>query len=677
MTTRTCPKCGATIPRGRASCPRCLLELSRTPPSPEEPSDAPSEPAPSRRSPPPTPAELAADFPQFEVLELVGQGGMGCVYRARHRQLDRLVALKILAPGTEDDARFEERFLREARALARLDHPGIVRVHDFGRAGSRWFLAMEFVEGTTLRALLREGRITASVALDIVPQLCDALQYAHDEGVVHRDIKPENVLVDAQGRVKIADFGLAKLVGSAEAAGAHTRSDQVMGTPHYMAPEQATSSRDVDHRADIYSLGVVFYEMLTGELPIGRFEAPSKRAHVDARLDGIVLKSLERAPELRYQQAVEVGTDVTDLATHDANAATGPATPVRSPDEGARPRSPSTADSAPTARGTSARDGFALLGWTLAILAAWCFFWMSFGEASALFALPMISVLVLWFVRRAAAPNARSLRFGAAFLLHAFGCVAFAVHMVHRWETSTPDYETAHAWADWRALGADHARNVAAEMIAMGPAADYRVQTVSGTHAGWWPVFEQGHWSLVAVAAWLAAAGVLFARSNRWNWSELLHATLVLVGISSLTGWLAVVRVPIGTTAQRVAIVDRVDAPTTIERAARTIESFADEQRFDTRLVTEWKVVHGEPGWNSGRALQYVIEDAAPWRRWSFDMLRGPQRRTPRISVFVVETGRSDARIEVDLGALATEPEGRAAAWRALAAELVVGLTGR
>ena len=679
MTTRTCPKCGASIPENRASCPRCLLELSRSPARSEELTGAPSEPASSRRTPPPTPAELAADFAQFEVLDLVGQGGMGCVYRARHRQLDRMVALKILAPGTEDDARFEERFLREARALARLDHPGIVRVHDFGRAGARWFLAMEFVEGTTLRELLRGARLTPRAALEIVPQLCDALQYAHDEGVVHRDIKPENVLVDTRGRVKIADFGLAKLVRSADELGPRTRSDLVMGTPHYMAPEQATSSRDVDHRADIYSLGVVFYEMLTGELPIGRFEAPSKRAHIDERLDRIVLKSLERAPELRYQHAVEVGTDVAGLAASDANAGPEASAPRAGPGD-ANPRVGAQAavqDATSTSRARSAREALALLGWLAAILAAWLVFWLSLEGVFAVVALPAVSVLVLAFVRRHAAPKARPLRFSAAFLLHALGCLAFAVHRVHRWEGSTPDYENMHVWSDWRAFGKSHARSVAAEVIGTGAASDYRAQTLTETHWGWWPLFEQEHWALVAIALWLTAAAGLFVRHNRWSWSELVRPALVFVGVSTLTAWLAVERIPIGSTARRVEIADRADAPATIEHARQAIERFADDQGFDTRLVTQWKVVNVTQGFESGRVLQYVLEDPAPWRRWSFDVVRGPRRETPRMSIFVFECGRFDSRIEVNLGALAAEPEERVAAWRALAAQFLDGLRRR
>jgi hypothetical protein len=150
-------------------------------------------------------------------------------------------------------------------------------------------------------------------ALRIVPQLCDALQFAHDEGIVHRDIKPENILIDRRGRVKVADFGLAKLLGTAADTGL-TATRQVMGTLHYMAPEQLAGTRDIDHRADIYSLGVTFYEMLTGELPLGRFPPPSRTPGVDERLDAVVLRALERAPAERFQQASEVKTQIESIA---------------------------------------------------------------------------------------------------------------------------------------------------------------------------------------------------------------------------------------------------------------------------------------------------------------------------------------------------------------------------
>src|SRR5262249_33439919 len=152
-----------------------------------------------------------------------------------------------------------------------------------------YYLLMEFVDGVNLRQLIRTGKLPPQEALKIVPQVCEALQFAHDEGVVHRDIKPENILLDKKGRVKIADFGIAKMLGRKPAEYTLTGPWQVVGTLHYMAPEQMEKPLTVDHRADIYSLGVVFYEMLTGELPLGRFVPPSQKVQVDIRLDEVVL----------------------------------------------------------------------------------------------------------------------------------------------------------------------------------------------------------------------------------------------------------------------------------------------------------------------------------------------------------------------------------------------------
>jgi len=265
---------------------------------------------------PPTPQDLSAHFPQLEILEFVGSGGMGAVYKARQLHLDRIVALKILPPEIAADPAFAERFAREARAMAKLSHPHIVLVFDFGAARTMPFLVMEFVEGVNLRHAIQAGELQPEQAIAIVPQICDALQYAHNMGVVHRDIKPENILLDRLGRVKIADFGLVKLLGPGAADFTLTGTRQLMGTPHYMAPEQMDRPQEVDHRADIYALGVVFYEMLTGELPLGRFAPPSEKAAVDARLDDVVHKTLENEPDRRYQQANEVSTDV-DQITND------------------------------------------------------------------------------------------------------------------------------------------------------------------------------------------------------------------------------------------------------------------------------------------------------------------------------------------------------------------------
>ncbi len=317
-TSATCPRCGSALsadaPEGL--CPRCLGAFHLSPET-----AIPAEAAAAQ--PPPAPEDIAPQFPQLEILECLGRGGMGVVYRARQKSLDRLVALKILAPEREKDPEFAARFAREAQALARLDHPHIVTVYDFGQANGFFYLLMEFVDGVNLRQALRAGRFTPAQALAVVPQICDGLQFAHDRGIVHRDIKPENILLDRGGRVKIADFGVAKILGGEmppAAAGAAepeglTRASGVVGTLPYMAPEQLTRPIDVDHRADIYSLGVVFYEMLTGELPAARIEPPSKTVLVDVRLDEVVLRALENEPARRYQRAGEVGTRVATIAS--------------------------------------------------------------------------------------------------------------------------------------------------------------------------------------------------------------------------------------------------------------------------------------------------------------------------------------------------------------------------
>ena len=273
---------------------------------------------------PPAPEEIASHFPSFEILECLGRGGMGIVYKARQKSLNRLVALKILAPEREKDAAFGKRFVLEAETLAKLNHSGIITIYDFGQTDGLFYLVMEFVDGVTLRRLLETGRLAAHEALAIVPQICDALQYAHDQGIIHRDIKPENILLDRRGRVKVADFGLAKLVEDVEetvagkssvtVASSLTGVGRVMGTPSYMAPEQARHPAEVDHRADIYALGVVFYQMLTGELPDRQLQPPSKKVRIDVRLDEVVLLALERDPERRYQHASEVKTAVETIA---------------------------------------------------------------------------------------------------------------------------------------------------------------------------------------------------------------------------------------------------------------------------------------------------------------------------------------------------------------------------
>ena len=314
-----CPECGtelaANAPQGL--CPACLLKRgleTRTAVTGESQSSGLGDFVP------PTPEELAARFPDLEILEVLGRGGMGVVYKARQKHLDRLVAMKLLSPKIAEDPAFAERFAREARAMALLSHPNIVAVYDFGQKDGLFYFLMELVDGLSLRQLLDAGKLSPQEALAIVPQICDALQYAHNKGVVHRDIKPENILMDRAGQVKIADFGLAKLLGQPVKDVSLTGTGQVMGTLHYMAPEQMEQPQKVDHRADIYSLGVVFYQLLTGELPIGRFAPPSKKVAIDVRLDDVVLRALERDPELRYQHVSDVKTQMDSIAATPGSA---------------------------------------------------------------------------------------------------------------------------------------------------------------------------------------------------------------------------------------------------------------------------------------------------------------------------------------------------------------------
>jgi tRNA A-37 threonylcarbamoyl transferase component Bud32 len=312
-----CPVCAAELPEDcpMGLCPECLLEGAMSQPQRVA---APGHPggtaAYQGASAAPAVADLAALFPQLEITEFIGQGGMGAVYKARQIKLDRTVAVKILPAEWGRDPAFAERFAREARALARLSHPHIVAVHDFGETGGLFYLVMEFVDGANLRQLLECGRLQPEQALQIVPQVCEALQYAHEEDIVHRDIKPENILLDRRGQVKIADFGLAKLMRPSAAEFTLTGTRQVMGTLNYMSPEQRTRPQDVDHRADIYSLGVVFYEMLTGQLPLGRFAPPSDTGAVDQRLDEVVFHALEQDPAKRYQRVSEIKMDVEAIA---------------------------------------------------------------------------------------------------------------------------------------------------------------------------------------------------------------------------------------------------------------------------------------------------------------------------------------------------------------------------
>lgn len=230
------------------------------------------------------------------------------MYKGVQVSLDRPVAIKLLPAELARDEEFMARFQREARTLAALQHPGIISVYEFGqtKAGHLYF-AMEYVDGSDLSRHIHQQGLTAPQTLDLIIQVCGALQYAHAQGVIHRDIKPANVLVTLDGRAKLADFGLARPLKQDMGL---TASNVVMGTPDYIAPECWMGH--LDHRSDLYSLGVMLYEMLTRETPRGAWLPPSLMAQVDARIDQIIVKALQRLPENRYQAASEMG-DAVDV----------------------------------------------------------------------------------------------------------------------------------------------------------------------------------------------------------------------------------------------------------------------------------------------------------------------------------------------------------------------------
>ena len=294
-----CAHCGSRLYAGSADglCPACLIQLAQ------------QESRPHFNTPPAPAHSLNGQMPGLEFLSLIGNGGMGAVYLARQTELDRPVAVKILPQTLAADPTFVERFRREAKALARLDHPNIVRVFGSGVSNGYCYIVMEYVEGVTLREAIREKAVDPKAALRIVPQIVAALEYAHSAGVVHRDIKPENILLGVGGVVKVTDFGLAKLNDNNGEPSQLTLTGTTMGTLRYMAPEQFDGTA-TDHRTDIYALGVVFYELLTGRVPMGHFPLPSDTPGVDPRIDAVVMRTLQREPNERYQQFSELRTDL-------------------------------------------------------------------------------------------------------------------------------------------------------------------------------------------------------------------------------------------------------------------------------------------------------------------------------------------------------------------------------
>ena len=272
----------------------------------------------------------------YVILDKLGQGGMGLVLKAEHRRMERLVALKVLSPTVTKTPEALRRFQREVKAAARLTHPNIVTAYDADEAGGTHFLVTEYVDGTDLAAIVKEkGPLPLGQALDCILQAARGLQYAHEHGVVHRDIKPANLLLDRQGTVKILDMGLARL----ESAGAEqdqlTGTGQIMGTVDYMAPEQAMNTRHADQRADIYSLGVTLWYLLTGR-PLFEGETtveklmghqtkpvPSLRGacpDVSPQLDAAFAKMVAKLPTARYQTMAEAIADLEQCRSGTAAA---------------------------------------------------------------------------------------------------------------------------------------------------------------------------------------------------------------------------------------------------------------------------------------------------------------------------------------------------------------------
>jgi len=307
MTKVKCPKCGETNPGDQSTCGRCGGTLPKV---------RVQSGGAQRQSPAGRPAHQTFQKGQvvanrYTILDVIGRGGMGCIYKVYDNTLKEEVALKTLLPQYVQDKLVVDRFFNEARIARQLSHPGIVRVHDIGIADRSVYISMELLKGQSLRSMM-DGmgpgrRVPVKSTLQIMIQLCTALEYAH-QFTVHRDIKPENVMILPNGTVKLMDFGISKLMSNQSM----TATSVIMGTPHYMSPEQIKDSRNVDARADVYSIGVMLYEILTGNLPTG-IPKPASQIIKDLppSLDPIVEKCVEPQPINRYQNVSDLKQALT------------------------------------------------------------------------------------------------------------------------------------------------------------------------------------------------------------------------------------------------------------------------------------------------------------------------------------------------------------------------------
>ncbi len=316
--SNTCPRCGTPLAGVLLGglCPACVQRVAMIEESAVEGHDEEVKKAAGKWQPPAL-EEMQAMLPQYKFVALLGRGGMGAVYKAVQVSLGREVAIKVLPADLceDEEANFVERFKSEARLMAKLNHPAIVDVYEFGEtADGLLYLAMEFIDGTDVaRMILSQGRLDPKHALAITAQVCDALACAHQSGIIHRDIKPANILIADDGTVKVADFGLAKL--SDPALSGLTKTNMAVGTPDFVAPEALIPGMLLDGRADLYSLGVTLYQMLTGELPRGLWSMPGEKAGVDPRFDAIIRKALQTDREARYSSAWEIRQELDLILT--------------------------------------------------------------------------------------------------------------------------------------------------------------------------------------------------------------------------------------------------------------------------------------------------------------------------------------------------------------------------
>ena len=273
------------------------------------------------------PLATGAEFGQYEILGELGAGGMGKVYRARDTTLDRLVAIKTLSTALAEDPEYLQRFLKEARAVARLNHQNIVQIYSFGKIEGLPYIAMEFIDGESLGAVVKKERLSETETLRIGREACRALDVAHSHGIVHRDIKPDNLILTRRGDLKLVDLGVAKRVGDDQSI---TQTGLMVGTPHYISPEQVRGQRDIDGRADIYSLGATLYHLVTGHTPYSGSsgahvmsmhlfaDLPDPRSYEPSVSEGlcrVLRKMMAKERDERYRDVAEVDRDLHLLET--------------------------------------------------------------------------------------------------------------------------------------------------------------------------------------------------------------------------------------------------------------------------------------------------------------------------------------------------------------------------